>query len=141
MSEKNHAHRDYAVALRPHLPKEALRRHPWRMGYALVHVGIVVVACLMVGRASAWWAWPLLGVVVGHSLACLAFVAHEVSHNAVLKRGTVRTPAEQLPWGLNFLPATMWDEVHNVTHHCHTNTPRDPDRKWLPEQANAGEKA
>jgi fatty acid desaturase len=79
--------------------------------------------------------WLLAGVFAGHSTACLALLAHELSHNAILKRSSLRRMLEVFLWGLNFIPATLWDEVHNRTHHVETNTPRDPDRRWLAEEA------
>ncbi len=118
-------HRTYATAIRPHLPAEAFRRSPSKIVPAFVHVGIVL-ACWVTCRYTPWWSWPLLGIVAGHSMACLAFLAHELSHNSILKRGRLKQVLG--------IPPTMWHEVHNITHHGNTNTPNDPDRRWMTDE-------
>lgn len=130
----SHSHRAYAATIRPHLPAEAFRRSPSKLFPAFAHVGVVLAAWVAC-RYAPWWCWPLLGIVAGHSLACLAFLAHELSHNAILKRGWIKRFTEIFFMGLLGIPPTMWHEVHNVTHHGHTNTPRDPDRRWMDYEA------
>ena len=97
---------------------------------------LIVVGMWVACRYSPWWSWPLLGIVAGHSLACLAFLAHELSHNAILKRGWFKNVVETGVMGLLGIPPTMWHEVHNITHHGNTNTPNDPDRRWMQGEAN-----
>ncbi len=123
-------HRTYATAIRPLLPAEAFRRSPTKIIPAFVHLAIVVAAWVTC-RYTPWYVWPVLGAVAGHSLACLAFLAHELSHNAILKRGPTKRVFETLFMGLLGIPPTMWHEVHNITHHGNTNTPDDPDRRWM----------
>ena len=131
MNDPKHlSHRTYATSIRPHLPAEAFKRNPRKVLPAAIHLA-VVVACWVTCRYVTWWAWPLLGIVAGHSLACLAFLAHELSHNAILKRGRLKTVVETGVMGLLGIPPTMWHEVHNITHHGNTNTPADPDRRWM----------
>jgi fatty acid desaturase len=134
---KKEAHRNYAAALRPLIPVEAFRRRPQRLLYALVHVGCVALCCLASKHLNQWFWYLMLCVVAGHSLACLAFFSHELSHNAVMKRSVLRRLLEILLWGYNFIPATLWDEVHNRAHHLHVNTPRDPDRRFTLDQKTA----
>jgi len=38
-------------------------------------------------------------------------------------------------WGLNFVPPTVWNRVHNRAHHLHPNTVSDPDRRFLTSEA------
>jgi fatty acid desaturase len=38
---------------------------------------------------------------------------------------------EVISWGVNLIPATLWDRVHNHTHHTQTNTAKDPDRLYF----------
>ncbi len=128
-------HRTYSTAIRPLLPAEAFRRSPRKIIPAFAHVAIVVT-CWVAARYLAWWAWPLLGLLAGHSLACLAFLAHELSHNSILKRGKLKQIIETGFMGLLGIPPTMWHEVHNITHHGNTNTPGDPDRRWMTDEAN-----
>ncbi|MEM7808214.1 MAG: fatty acid desaturase [Planctomycetota bacterium] len=128
-------HRFYATAIRPMMPKEAFKRSPRKLVPAIAHL-LIVVAAWVAARYLDWWAWPILGIVAGHSMACLAFLAHELSHNAILKRGKVKRVVETGVMGLLGIPSTMWHEVHNITHHGNTNTPDDPDRRWMTDEVN-----
>lgn len=98
------------------------------------HVAIIFGA--LYGCRQTVRFWPLIpySILIGHSLSCLAFFSHDLSHNSILKRSWLRTFLETLFWGLNFIPATLWDEVHNHTHHWNANTLRDPDRRYTVQQ-------
>src|SRR5262249_8005578 len=76
---------------------------------------------------GGWW-MPLVSILIGHSFAGCAFVAHETLHGAVVRHKTLRRAAG---W-LAVLPFTMspalWVEWDNQNHHGHTMDPaRDPD--------------
>lgn len=134
---KNEAHRDYAKAVRPLMPREAFRRRPALIWYFACHC-FVVGACVAAAMRLSTWYCLGLGVIAGHSFACIAFFAHELSHGAILRRGPVRSILQIFAWGVNLIPATLWDEVHNRVHHCHTNMACDPDRRWAEVEARVG---
>lgn len=69
-----------------------------------------------------------VSLLIGHSMACLLFLAHDVSHNAVVRNHLLKRTLELAMWGLNVIPPTLWRRVHNQTHHVETNTLGDPDR-------------
>ena len=73
--------------------------------------------------------------MIGHSVACLGFFAHELSHNTIFKNPLIRYFFEIICWGLNLVPPTVWHRVHNHTHHIHANTTVDPDRQFLTSEA------
>lgn len=87
--------------------------------------------------ACYWWIrrWPatapLAALVIGHSLACLGFIAHEVSHNAVIRGRASKHAVLLWTFGLNFVSPTMWNRLHNDAHHGNAGTPGDPDRPFL----------
>lgn len=134
-------HRRYVDQLRPLLPAEALRRSPSKLVYAGIHFAVIGVGIATCRTLPFTELYPLVGVAVGHSLACLAFFAHELSHHSVIAPGRWCRALELLCWGVNAVPPTLWHAVHNTTHHLQTNTPRDPDRRWLPEQATPATRA
>jgi fatty acid desaturase len=81
-----------------------------------------------------------IAILVGHSYACMAFFAHELTHGAILKRGPLRRILEEVLWGLNLIPVTLWKVVHNQSHHVETNTLHDPDRRFLESERNLPKK-
>jgi fatty acid desaturase len=121
---------EYVRTIRPHLPSEAFRRRPVKLAIALLHILFICVGYLAIRSTSSPVLWLGISLVIGHSLACLAFFAHTLSHGAVLKRGHLRYFLEILFWGFNCMPATIWQTVHNRLHHVHTHTANDPDRPF-----------
>lgn len=73
----------------------------------------------------------LLVALMGHSMMCVVFLAHELSHGAILKRSRASYLLEVVLWGVMGVPATMWRRVHNEMHHAHASTLRDPDRFFV----------
>src|SRR5258708_39709799 len=89
----------------------------------------------VVGERSQWWVALLTALIVGHSQACLVFLAHDLSHNSILKDVSGKRVLELVIWGLNLIPPALWQRVHNQTHHPETNTLRDSDRTYRPSEA------
>lgn len=126
---------DYARVIRPFLPSEAFAfasaaSHLWRIGLHLV----IIIVCYLGLRWSPVWTGAFWCILIGHSLGCLAFLAHDVSHHAVIRRGFGRALLEHLLWGLNCIPVILWQRLHNQTHHAETNTMKDTDRLFVEEE-------
>ena len=126
-------HVDYARVLRPLLPAEAFRPAPQKMLPAAAHCAVVLVTWTAF-RFAPPLLYPILALVAGHSLACLALAAHEVSHGAVLRQKLAARCLETVLWTLNWIPATMWRRLHNQSHHAQTNSLNDPDRRYLAKE-------
>ena len=83
-------------------------------------------------------------VVAGHSWACLAFLAHETLHHAVIKSPLVERVVGYCGLWLFCLSPTLWTAWHNQAHHGNTGKlDLDPDsfgtlKSW---KENAGDRA
>ncbi len=75
--------------MRKRLPVEVFERTPGRLLDAVPHP-LVFVSAVPSLRFISPWCFPLEAVLAGHSLACLGFVAHDLSHGAVLAPSPVR---------------------------------------------------
>lgn len=121
---------DYLRVLRPHLVINTSSGRSGAVIAVVVHLALIL-ACLWLLRITLITTVSVLvSVVMGHSLACLAFFAHELSHGSLVKRHHLRGALELLLWGLNCFPATLWRRLHNENHHAETNTISDPDRPF-----------
>lgn len=115
--------------IRETLPAEAFQPATRRLWHFPVHATLIAASYFVIRRVPA--AGPLAAIVIGHSLACLAFVAHEISHNAVVRGRRVKYALEFVALGINMAPPTMWNRLHNDAHHSNANTLEDPDRPFL----------
>ena len=123
-------HADYVRVLKPLLPKQAFFANPKKLRVAGIHILIIGVSWGLF-RVVSPVCWPVLALVVGHSLACLGFFAHELSHGTVVRATWWRYSLELIAWGLNIICPTLWRKIHNVSHHGQANAINDPDRRFM----------
>jgi fatty acid desaturase len=135
----------YARELRPHLPTEIFQPVPRRAAWLPLHVAIIVALSVYIVAASPpWYLCAGAAVVAGHSWACLAFLAHETLHHAVVKSRLLERLIGYCGLMLFCLSPTLWVAWHNQAHHGNTGNPDiDPDgfgtlRSW---KASAGDRA
>lgn len=122
---------EYARELRPLLPSRAFTPALGKLWRIAGHLAIVCGGYMAIRFMGGPVLYPIYTLLVGHSLACLAFLAHELSHNAIVRHGFLKRTMEMLLWGLNLLPPTLWIRIHNQTHHQKPNSLHDPDRTFV----------
>ena len=126
---------EYVRRLKPLLPDEAFASCPSKLLVPIIHLLLLAGGYIAIRFSDHWLVWLLCSLVIGHSLACMGFFAHEVSHNAIFRRPRIRYAFEVVCWGLNLVSPTIWRRVHNQTHHLYSNTFGDPDRLFLMSEA------
>ena len=127
---------EYVRCLKPLLPDDAFAPCPRKLLRQTIHFLLLFGSYMGIRFVEHWFVWLLCSLVIGHSLACTGFFAHELSHNAVLRNSRIRYFFEIICWGLNLVPPTVWHRVHNHTHHLYPNTLSDPDRRFLTSEAS-----
>ena len=132
---------EYERVIRPLLPPGVFAPEARHLLRILLHLLVVLGGLLLLRVASVWWAMLPISVLIGHSLACLALLAHDVSHNAVVTNRIAKRGLELLLWGLNAMPPTLWRRLHNQTHHVETNTVHDTDRSYRAQESTAAIRA
>lgn len=123
------SHAEYVRTLRPKLPPEAFRPCPHAYLRIGVHFGIVIAGFVALRATTAIW-WPLIALVIGSSMAALAFLAHDLSHRTIVTHRYLLYSTELVLWALVFMPATLWRRLHHA-HHVHLTSNGDPDRAFL----------
>jgi fatty acid desaturase len=105
----------YAAALRPQLPSSAFEPARSRLLWLPVHAAIITALAWVV--VERYPLWPLASLLIGVSMAMVAFLGHEILHGAIVRgRFAIRI----LGW-LCLLPftvsPTLWTNWHNRVHH------------------------
>lgn len=129
---------EYVRFLKQHLPPEAFEPRPAKLWQVAAHFVVIGAAYYAIGRFDNVFVRLLCSFIIGHSLTCMVFIVHEITHGAVLRRSNpLRYPLEVVMWGLNLIPATMWRKLHNEIHHVHAQTMQDTDRFYRPDEFEA----
>ncbi len=126
---------NYRQILRPHLPEDFYKPDRRTLLWLVPHYGIIFGGMWVLSAHFTWWAAPLLTLVIGHSVMCLAVLGHEVCHGAATKTRFMRWVASTLSFGAFGLAPRVWARWHNDAHHNHTQEiEHDPDRLYILEE-------
>ena len=119
----------YAREVRRHLPAAVFQPSPGRLVWLPIHLAIIVVlATYTIAAAPPWYAALAIAVAAGHSWACLAFMAHETLHHALVKNRAIERLVGYCGLGIFCLSPTLWVAWHNQEHHGNATNPEvDPD--------------
>jgi fatty acid desaturase len=122
------AREDYARELEAALPRELFQPVPRRLWWLPAHAVVISAGVLAIVRADSVALRLVAGVVIGHSLATLGFLGHEILHGSVIRNRFLMLLVGGvciLNWGIT---PSLWIARHNRLHHQHTNDPfDDPD--------------
>src|SRR5262245_20724238 len=130
-SEQALPHSYYVRILRNKLPPGAFAASPRKLWAVAAHLVVIAASYLGIRHSPFVALSAVLSLIIGHSLACIAFLSHELSHKAIVRHRSLRYPLEVFLWGVNLMPATLWQRIHNHSHHVYGNTIHDPDRYYL----------
>jgi fatty acid desaturase len=119
----------YRQILKKELPKHYLEPDNSHIVWMVFHILLIGGALALMSAYFRWWLAPFLGILIGHSVSCLGFIAHEICHGGTIKNKKLR----HLLTGIAFSPFAigpyLWSRWHNASHHGHTqHSDLDPDR-------------
>jgi fatty acid desaturase len=119
----------YRQELKKTLPPELFKPDNWYLLWLVPHTAVIGASLWVLAAHFTWWLAPFLSLLIGHSFACLGFLAHETCHGGSIRNKRVR----HLLTGICFSPFAigpyLWSRWHNGTHHGHTQHHElDPDR-------------
>src|SRR5262245_13738371 len=103
---------EYVRILRPLLPPEAFKPSAHKLWWLALHTGVAFAGIVAIAAVQPRWARALLSLVVGHSVACLAFFGHELSHGGILPPSRWRYLLELLVWSLRDRKSTRLNSSH-----------------------------
>ena len=124
-------HAEYIREVKKLVSHEAFKPAPKKLRFLIGYLILLFITYYVFQLTTNIYHYFFLTLVTTHCLSCIGFLAHELSHNSIVRNKMQRYILELLAWGVNLIPATLWDRVHNHTHHTQINTPKDPDRIYL----------
>jgi fatty acid desaturase len=118
----------YASRLRKELPKYIFKPVPERLLWLLPHYIIIFFCGYCIFKIDYPLLSLFLSILVGHSLAVIFMVGHEVAHGSVIKNKSLIILLSSICFAQFGLYGKAFVSWHNCKHHHHTQHPfRDPD--------------
>lgn len=126
----------YTARLKQYIPKEAFKPATYKLIPMSIHVALVFVWLFVISAYPTALAIVGLSVLIGISYACLFLFCHELTHGTIVRKQPYRYWAELFYWSFSGMPPTMWEKVHNYSHHKSMNNYDDPDRRTFKSEKN-----
>jgi fatty acid desaturase len=95
---------------------------------------VIGVSLWLLTTHFSWWLAPILSLVIGHSFACLGFVAHDICHGSSVQTPVLRDFLAGLGFSAFGIGPYLWRRWHNSDHHNNTQVEGiDPDHLFTME--------
>lgn len=130
---------DYVKTLKAFLPKAAFQPNLDRVIILLINLAILMLGWGIASDLDRWawyalWLYLPLTLIMANSVIVLLFSIHDVMHSSLVKNRYLLHLLSLLALTPMWMPPTLWRILHNQIHHSHTNSLKDPDRKYLSAQ-------
>lgn len=125
---------NYRQQVKASVPAEWLKPDPLNLLWFPVHFAIMGAGLWLLTVHFSWWSAPLIALAIGHSMACLGFVAHDICHGSSIKNPFLRDLLGWIGFSGFAIGPHLWRRWHNADHHNNTNVEGiDPDHLFTIE--------
>lgn len=125
---------NYRQQIRKALPEGYTKPHTGNLWWFPVHFAFIGVSLYLLTNNFSWWLAPILSLVIGHSMSCLGFVAHELAHGSSIQNPFWRDALAWVAFSPLAIGPHLWKRWHNSDHHNNTNVEGiDPDHLFTIE--------
>jgi len=118
------------------IPKEATKPANYKLIPMFIHVILIFTWIAMIIIFNSALSIVSFSILIGLSIACLFLYSHELSHGTIIRKQPYLYITQLFFWAFSGIPPTVWKRVHNMSHHHHMNTYKDPDRKTFKSEAS-----
>ncbi|GAP93690.1 fatty acid desaturase family protein [Leptolyngbya sp. NIES-2104] len=129
----------YVKTLRAFLPKTAFQPNVDRVVILMINFAILILGWGIASNLDRWswsalWLYLPFTIVMANSVIVLLFSVHDIMHSRLIKNRALLYVITLLALTPLWMPPTLWSILHNRIHHNHTNSLKDPDRRYLQKQ-------
>ncbi|MCW5940718.1 MAG: fatty acid desaturase [Fimbriimonadaceae bacterium] len=120
--------------MRRALPDRLFQPSARSLWWVPFHLAVIVGGYVFLSRWFQPWLAPLVALAIGHSFACLGFLAHDVSHGGAFRNRTARDLFTLAAFSPLWIGPLLWRKWHNAEHHNNTQIEGvDPDHLFTIE--------
>jgi fatty acid desaturase len=125
---------NYRQQVRKALPDYMFKPDYGNLWWFLVHFAIIGGCFYVLAAHFSFWVAPICSILIGHSMASMGFLAHDIAHGGTIRSIWLR----DLLAGIGFSPLAispyLWRRWHNSDHHNNTQVKGvDPDHLFTME--------
>lgn len=125
---------NYRRQLRDALPEYIFKPDLSNLLWFLVYFAVIAVSLYFLTAHFSWWTAPIFAIAIGHTFACMGFLAHDICHGGTVKRLLVRDILAGIGFSPLWIGPKLWRRWHNAEHHSHTQVEGvDPDHLFTME--------
>lgn len=125
---------NYRQLIRRALPDRVFQPDFSCLWWFPVHLGIFAAGIYVLVAHFNPWIAPIVALVMGHSMACMGFLAHDIAHGGTVKRLFWRDTLAMIGFSSLFISPLLWRKWHNSDHHNNTQIKGvDPDHLFTIE--------
>lgn len=125
---------NYRKLVREALPAEIFRGDNRNLLWIPLHIVIIALGWWLLSANFSPWIAPLVAVAIGHSFACMGFIAHDISHGGGVRNPRLRDVLSGVCFSPFWISPYLWRRWHNSEHHAHTQVEGvDPDHLFTIE--------
>lgn len=125
---------NYRQRIRKALPDEIFKPDYLNLLWIPVHFVIFATGFYLLAHHFSFWTAPWIALAIGHSMACMGFIAHDVSHGGSVKNLFLRDSIALVGFSWLGISPLLWRKWHNSDHHNNTQIKGvDPDHLFLLE--------
>lgn len=125
---------NYRQQVKKAVPAEYLKPDYSNLLWFFFHFAVIGGGYYVLANHFSWWTAPLLSLAIGHTFACMGFLAHDICHGGSIKKPIIRDFLAAVGFSPLFIGPYLWRRWHNADHHNNTNIEGiDPDHLFTIE--------
>lgn len=125
---------NYRQQIRRELPDYVFKPDYSNLWWLPVHFLLIGASLFVIINHFNPWTAILCSVVIGHSMGCLGFIAHDISHGGSIKNLFLRDFLTLVGFSTLGISPLLWRKWHNADHHNNTQIRGvDPDHLFTLE--------
>jgi fatty acid desaturase len=125
---------NYRNTVKKQIPDRWLKPDYFNLLWFLPHVALIGVSFWLLTAHFSYWTAPLLSLVIGHSMGCLGFLGHDITHGGTIRNGFIRDLLGGIAFSAFGIGPHLWRKWHNADHHGNTQIEGvDPDHLFTVE--------
>src|SRR5687767_14822234 len=124
----------YRREVKANVPDHWLRPDYGNLLWFIPNFVLIGVSLWLLTSYFSYWTAPFLAIIIGHSMAAMGFLSHDITHGGSIKNPYLRDFLGGVGFAAFGIGPHLWRKWHNADHHNNTQVEGiDPDHLFTIE--------